>query len=110
MQIVLTKHCIERFHERAYYLNLSEEELLEKISKGRIIRTRPGNAYELETVIEKEKHYFAIKWEHDCYTVITYLGNAEYREWVYKTEIRARYRNSRKRYSFKMTEAVNMAI
>lgn len=110
MQIILTKHCIERFHERAYYLNLSEEELLERISKGRIIRTRPGNAYELETVIEKEKHYFAIKRKHDRYTVITYLGNAEYREWVFKNEILARYRNTRKRPRFKMTEAVNIAI
>lgn len=110
MEIRITKHCMERFQERAFDLNLTESELIEIISRGRIIRTRPGNAYELETFIEGRKHYFAIKKEHSTYTVLTYLGDSDYREWVYKTEILARYRSARKRPRFKMTEAVEAVL
>lgn len=110
MEIRITKHCMERFKERTFDLNLTESELIEIISRGRIIRTRPGNAYELETHIEGRKHYFAIKKEHSTYTVLTYLGDADYREWVFKNEILARYRSVRKKSRFKMTEPMEAAL
>ena len=110
MQVKITSHCLERFEERNFGKKLDPEYLVECIAKGRLIKTRPGNAYETEVVIDRDKHYFVLVKQKEEYLAVTYLGDELYRKWFFRTGVKAKYKNVRKKNMFRPYREIDLPV
>jgi|SRR5665647_1710710 len=95
MEVNVTEHAKIQYRQRMQRFSLSETEvdghLKAAALKGNRKRRCPGNAWE----VKFENISVIVSYRKELATVITCLGNTEYRNWSKKQEIHPRYRERR---------------
>ena len=106
MQIEVTKHALQTFKQRTWQHELPDEEALkaiqEMVSQGRIVHSRPGDAYEIRC----KDCSFVVRFEKGKTVVITFLGDSFYRRWHRHTETRLRYGGAQRKPAHQLLKAV----
>jgi len=92
MQIIITYHAINQYRQRMQNQMLSDEEISISLkiacTQGRKICKKPGNGWE----IEYQGVYIIALFKKHRITVVTCLGNTQYRNWSRKQEMYRRYK------------------
>lgn len=96
MEVLITKHAVQRYYERSGRKVNSEKEavgMLRAAAKyGKRVAQKAGNAFEL---VYQGLHIVVIHNSDTELTVVTCLGNSKYRNWSHRNEIIPKFKRRR---------------